>query len=240
MVINSSSLSPEAQRPRWVQSFLLSCFVFLCLGNGLCFPFCAKAADEGRLLDQAEAQAVLQRIKESQAGLVTISASFVEERRIAVLANPLVFSGKVYVEPEDFLFLKYEKPLEHIMKMTGGTVLFFVEGSETADMVDLAGAQERGQQPDLFNWSPKNYQGEVREVADGYLLADPEANAGSRKVRVIIDKGNLVVRHILLVDESGDETRISLSDVRLNAEIPANIRNYALPEGVRVHKLNQP
>ncbi len=217
---------------------LLVSALSLCLG-GFGDSVRAQTA-EGRLLDQAEAQDVLQRIKESQEGLVTITASFVEERRIAVLANPLVFSGRVYVEPEDFLFLKYEKPLQHIMKMVGNSVLFFVEGSETADMVDLAGAQERGQRPDLFNWSPKNFVGEVREVADGYLLADPAASTGNRKVRVVIDKNNLVVRHILLVDESGDETTISLSDVRLNDKIPDHIRNYALPEGVRVHKLNQP
>lgn len=219
--------------------FLFVFFVSLCLSGEL---FCSSVAqaDEGRLLDQAEAQAVLQRIKESQAGLVTISANFTEERRIAVLANPLVFSGKVYIEPEDFLFLQYDKPLQHIMKMAGDTVLFYVKDAETADIVDLGGAQERGQRPDLFNWSPKNFQGEVREVADGYLLADPEAGVGKRRVRVIINRDDLVVRHILLVDEGGDETRISLSDVHLNKEIPDHIRNYALPQGVRVHKLNQP
>jgi outer membrane lipoprotein-sorting protein len=124
--------------------------------------------------------------------------------------------------------------------MVGDSVLFFVEGSETADMVDLVGAKERGQQPDIFNWSPKNFVGEVREVADGYLLADPTAAAGKRQVRVIVDRDNLVVRHILLVDESGDETTISLSDVRLNEKIPGHIRNYILPQGVRIHKLNQP
>ncbi|MEN8257213.1 MAG: outer membrane lipoprotein carrier protein LolA [Thermodesulfobacteriota bacterium] len=222
-----------------MKSFLVLIFGSLCLCGEIFCPFITRA-DEGRLLEQAEAQDVLQRIKESQADLTTITASFVEERRIAVLANPLVFSGKVYVEPEDFLFLQYEKPLRHIMKMAGDSVLFFVEDSETADMVDLAGAQERGQRPDLFNWSPKNFQGEVREVKDGYLLVDPNASAGSRQVRVVVDKSTLVVRHILLVDESGDETRITLSDVRLNEEISEHIRNYALPQGVRVHKLNQP
>ena len=214
--------------------------VTLCTWAFFCLPVCLEAADEGRLLDATETQDVLKRIKESQDGLTTITALFTEERKIAVLANPLVFTGKVYVEPEDFLFLQYEKPLRHIMKMAGDSVLFFVEDSETADMVDLAGAKERGQRPDLFNWSPKNFKGQVREVADGYLLADPEATTGSRQVRVIIAKDNLVVRHILLVDESGDETRISLSDVRLNEKIPDQIRNYALPKGIRINKLNQP
>ncbi len=206
----------------------------------VCLPLSVHGAEEGRLLGPGQAHEVLQRIKESQAGLKTISASFVEERRIAVLANPLVFSGTVYVEPEDFLFLQYEKPLRHIMKMAGDSVLFFVEDSETADMVDLAGAKARGQQPDLFNWSPKNFQGQVREVKDGYLLADPNATAGSRQVQVIVDKENFVVRHILLIDETGDETRISLSNILLNKKIPDHVRNYALPEGVRIHKLNQP
>ncbi len=239
MAIQSSSPQPEIQRSRTGYFLPLSCLLLFFLAC-FCMPFPVKAADQGRLLDQAEAQDVLQRIKESQAGLTTIIASFIEERRIAVLANPLVFSGKVYVEPEDFLFLQYDKPLQHIMKMAGDSVLFFVEGSETADMVDLAGAKERGQQPDLFNWSPKNFQGEVREVDEGYLLGDPEASTGNRQVQVIIDKDNLVVRHILLIDQSGDETRISLSDVRLNDNIPDHIRNYTLPTGVRVHKLNQP
>jgi outer membrane lipoprotein-sorting protein len=219
--------------------FLFVYLVSLCLCGEFFFSAAARA-EEGRLLDAVEAQEVLDRIKASQSGLVTIIASFTEERKIAVLAHPLVFSGKVYVEPEDFLFLRYEKPLAHIMKMAGDTVLFYVEGAETADMVDLAGAGERGQRPDLFNWSPKNFKGEVREVAEGYLLADPEAAAGNRRVRVIVDRRTLVVRHILLVDEGGDETTISLADVRLNEKIPDHIRNYALPPEVRVHTMNQP
>lgn len=227
----------ETQRGRGFSLPLIFGALCLCLHLS-CFS--DARAEEGRLLDQGESQEVLARIKASQEGLTTIIASFTEERRIAVLARPLVFSGKVYVEPEDFLFLQYEKPLRHIMKMSGDSVLFFVEDNETADVVDLAGAKEKGQRPDLFNWSPKNFKGEVREVADGYLLADPEANAGSRKVRVIIDRDNLVVRHILLVDESGDETRISLTDVLVNKDIPDHIRNYALPAGVRIHKMNQP
>lgn len=217
---------------------LLLLFVLLCLGG---MPGRALAVDTEapRLLDDKEATAVLERIKASQEGIKTIIASFTEERNITALARPLTFAGQVYAEPEDFLFLRYEEPLRHIMQMSGDNVLFFVEGSDTADMVDLAGARQQGQRPDLFNWSPLDFQGKVYELADGYLLTDQQAAEGGRQVRVVIDKENLVVRSLQMEDDSGDETIITLHNVRLNREIPAEIRHYSLPHGVRIHKMNQ-
>lgn len=218
--------------------FLLIVFVLLCLGGMATRDVIAGTATS-RLLGEEEATAVLERIKASQEEIKTIIASFSEERNIAALARPLIFSGQVYAEPEDFLFLRYEEPLRHIMQMSGDSVLFFVEGSDTADMVDLDGAGQKGRRPDLFNWSPVDFQGRVYELEDGYLLTDQQATESARQIQVVVDKENLVVRSLQMVDEGGDETTITLRNVRLNRQIPDEIRHYSLPQGVRIHKMNQ-
>lgn len=206
--------------------------VLVCL-----FPCHCFGSD--RLIEGEEARVLLQRIKQSQESQVTVIGSFREERTITTMPAPLVFTGKVYAKPPGFLFLAYEEPISHIMKVTGDTVLFYVDGAATADQVNLAMAGDGGGHPDLFTWSPADFKGEIVEKDTGYMLHNPEIKVGDRNIRITLDKESLMIHDIYLLEPCGDGTRIVMTDLRVNEHIPEEILQYSLPAGVTVNNLGQ-
>ena len=193
----------------------------------------------GRLVTGDEADTLLSQIKQNQAQINTITGSFTEERLIATMPAPLVFTGKVYARPPSFLFLAYEKPLAHIMKVTGDTVLFYVEGAKTADKVDLHKMGEGGAPPNLFAWNPSDFKGEIIETETGYLLSNPQIKAGDREIRISLNKHSLLVQSLILQEPGGDKTTIHMDTLQINKEIPKEIEAYTLPVGVTINMMGQ-
>ncbi len=192
-----------------------------------------------RQIDGAEAEALLLRIKESQVTITTIIGSFSEERMIKTMPVPLIFTGKVYARPPEFLFLSYEEPIQHIMKVTGDTVLFYVVDSATADQINLQNVAEGGAPPNLFGWDPSDFKGKILETATGYMLYNPEVKAGGREIRITLDKETLMVQALIMQEPGGDVTKIIMKDLQVNGEIPDAILNYTLPDGVNINKMGQ-
>ncbi len=186
-----------------------------------------------------EAETLLERIKVNQASLKTISGSFVEERYIATLPVPLVFTGKVYAQLPDFLFLAYEEPIHHIMKVTGDKVLFYVNGALTADYVNLQKAEEGASPPDLFNWNPADFKGEIVETGQGYMFHNSDVKAGNRQISITLDKKTLMVHALVLQEPSGDITKIIMKDLQVNGVIPDAVLHYELPSGVMIHHMGK-
>jgi outer membrane lipoprotein-sorting protein len=192
-----------------------------------------------RIIEGAEAEQLLERIQESQASLKTISGLFIEERTISTMPVPLVFKGRVYAEPPGFLFLAYEEPIQHIMKVSGKRVIFYVAEAATADEVDMQTMGEGDGPPDLFTWSPAEFKGEIVETATGYVLQNPDMQAGDRQIRITLDKQTLMIQALRLQEPGGDITTIIMQDLQVNTAIPAAILNYELPPGVIIHKMGK-
>lgn len=192
-----------------------------------------------RQIEGAEADRLLLRIKESQATLTTIIGSFSEERMIKTMPVPLVFTGKVYARPPGFLFLSYEEPIQHIMKVAGDTVLFYVADSATADQVNLQNVAEDGAPPNIFGWDPTDFKGKILETATGYMLYNPEVKAGGREIRITLDKDTLMVKALTMQEPGGDVTKIIMKDLQVNGDIPDAILNYTLPDGVTINNMGQ-
>lgn len=182
---------------------------------------------------------LLERIKTNQAGIQTISGSFTEQRTISTMPMPLLFTGKVYAQPPGFLFLSYEQPVQHIMKVSGDTVLFYVADNMTADQVDLKAVGEGGAPPNLFGWDPSDFKGEILETDEGYILYNPEIKAGDREIRITLDKETLMVQALTMLEPGGDITKIVMDDLQVNAEIPESILDFQLPKGVTINQMGQ-
>ncbi len=211
--------------------FIIMCCVLVLM------PLTAIAADRQIIGD--EAKTLLERIKDNQANLKTISGLFVEQRSVSTMPFPLEFKGKVYAEPPGFLFLSYEEPIQHIMKVSGDTVIFYVADSTTADQVNMENGGQGGAPADLFNWDATSFSGEIVETEQGYLFHNPEMNAGDRQVRITLDKETLMVKSLILQEPGGDITTIEMHDLKVNMPIPEAILNYELPEGVTINSMGQ-
>ena len=192
-----------------------------------------------RSITGTEAAALLERIKESQATLKTITGSFTEERTISTMPVPLIFTGKVYAQPPDFLFLSYEEPIQHIMKVSGDEVIFYVADASTADRVNLSKVGEDAAPPNLFGWDPTDFKGKILETESGYMLYNPEIKAGDREIRITLNKETLMVQALIMQEPSGDITTIMMHNLHINGVIPVEILNYELPVGVTLHIMGQ-
>jgi outer membrane lipoprotein-sorting protein len=212
--------------------YCISLAITLLLVSSLsCFAADRKVTGE-------EAALLLERIKQNQAGIKTITGSFTEERHISTMPMPLIFTGKVYAEPPVFLFLAYEEPIRHIMKVSGDTVLFYVEDAETADVVNMKAAGESAP-PNMFGWDPTDFKGEILETETGYTLYTPEIKAGDREIRITLNKETLMVQALIMQEPGGDVTKITMAGLVVNGVIPVEILEYELPDGVKLNVMGQ-
>lgn len=195
-------------------------------------------------LDQAQRDEFLQRLQTAQQDIRTVQADFSETRIIATLPRPLVFTGKLYVQRADSLiFLRYEKPTQHILRVQGDEVLFWVQDSPTADVMRMDAMRASGQggsNPNFFDWKPQDFAGRITLEDDGYHLVSDGGGAGPERVEVVIDPDGLYATTIRITPKGGGATVIELSNVRINEPLPDDVTNFTLPAGTTINEMSRP
>lgn len=184
------------------------------------------------LPETQERTALLARIQAAQSSIDTLQASFVEERQLIGLKNPLMFEGKLYLKNNGLLFLQYMKPLKHTLRVQGDIVLFYVAGSKTADQINLSAMQNGAPRPDFFKMDITNFNGTIQEDEKGYYL---DQGSEERKISVMLDKKDMLARRIEITSESGDITKILIINPIVNKPLPRNVNNFHLPEGTKIN-----
>jgi outer membrane lipoprotein-sorting protein len=230
-----------------------SCFIRNALVAVMAALFCIpasvlcetdKAKTSLRQLSSDESQAILERLGNMRKDISSLQADFIEERSIPSLAKPLRFEGRIYYRDKTLFFMEYEKPVHHILSVKDNEALFFVEGSKTADLVDISAVQGIAGNAEIFAVDPTTFSGQVLEDEDAYILEENRQGRDEKvegpKLSVYLNKKNLMVKKILMADESGDITAITLLEVRTNRAIPQSVLSFELPQGVKINRLNQP
>jgi len=219
---------------------LVALFSFVSVG-----AFCETDEEKAgrRLLSPDESRAILERLGNMRKDIITLQAGFIEERTIPSIPTPLKFEGRIYYQNKKLFFMEYEKPFRHILRVRDNEALFFVEGSTTADLVNIGGVQGIAGNADIFAVDPARFSGQVLEGKGVYVLEENRIDNGEKeqgsRLSVYLDKKNLLVRKILMEDESGDATVISLFNIETNKEIPQKILSFHLPEEVKINRMNQ-
>jgi len=192
----------------------------------------------------AESRAIIERLRKMRKEMTSLQAGFIEKRTIPSLAMPLKFEGRVYYKKDTLFFMEYEKPVHHILRVKADEALFFVEGSRTADLMNLSSVQGIAGNGDIFNIDPARFSGQIFEGEQAFVLERIRENSGKNDrlpgITVHLNKNNLSVKKIIIADESGDMTVITLYDVKVNQDLPQSVLNFELPEGVEINRLNHP
>jgi outer membrane lipoprotein-sorting protein len=198
----------------------------------------------GKPMGQSARKDFLDRLQKVQADIRTFQADFTEERKMSSLGRPLSFEGRVYYARESLFFMDYRKPFQYILRVRGKEALLYVQGSRTADVMDISGVHGLGRRPDLLGWDPNQFKGRVWEEREGYRLEDtgPEGDEAGKRGRLIVflDRKTLLARSIQMEDASGDVTEIALLNVKVNQELPSRVLRFTLPEGTRLNRLSPP
>jgi outer membrane lipoprotein-sorting protein len=220
--------------PRRIPTARLAAFVVITALWGLT-P--ARTQAEGERLSPGAEQVLLERLDRLHETTRTFTAVFEETRHLRSLPAPLAFGGRVYFDRSGLFFMEYEHPFRYILRVQAGEVLIYIEGSETADVSTLGGAE--GVDPlNLFAWDPSRFEGTIREEEGGYRLT-PDAGAGNGTgLSVLVDRETLAMKHMRITGQGGDVTEFAFSDVRINQRLPERVTRYRLPPGVERRRLD--
>lgn len=200
-------------------------------------------SDEGRLLTPGEQSAFFERLRGVQKDIKTLRAQFTEQRKIAAVKTPLSFSGQLYYSRDDLFFMSYEVPIQYTLHVKGREATLYVDGSPTADVVNISDMKGLAGPSNLFSWNPDGFTGKVWEDRDGYRIAERSKNTATHEqgmtLQLLLDKQTLLVKTIRIEDPSGDITEIALSAIEIDVDLPARVREFNLPEGIKLNRLNQ-
>ncbi len=231
-------------RPKGLSAVLVVVMVILFSLPGVAWCETDDSDRNLRALSPDESRVILAKLSHMREDIHTLQADFIEERMIPSLPMPLKYAGKIYYRNDGFFFMEYLRPIHHILRVQKNEALFFVEGSKTADRVDISAANGIAGNPDIFAINPAKFSGQVLEDNASYILKDKKQDAGEKgsgpTLTVSLAKKSLLVNRVRIDDGSGDVTNISFRNVRTNQDIPKSIVSFELPEGVKINRIHQP
>lgn len=203
------------------------------------------AAEENwHLLDSKEQALLLEKLTKVQQSIKTFQGEFKEQRTTKELKMPLHFEGSIYYDAKGLFFMQYVNPVRHILRVKEGEALFYVDGSKTADVVDLSSMNGVAKQANLFAWNPGDFKGRIWSGRTEYRMEDSSRNVRGkkqgRKIVIFLNKQTLIMEKVRIEDEFGDVTEILLFKQKVNKELPQSILHFSLPEGTEINRMINP
>jgi len=203
-------------------------FILMFLVLSLLAPLSARA----EALDD-----FLVRVEMKAAGVRAFVCDFRQERRLALFAKPVIFSGKLYLSRPDRLRWEFAKPIASLLILDGKTGRRCGEGSPASEfnlerdpVMKLVAGQ-------LKTWTGGNYrdlQGDFSlELQSGPLLLLRPRRAGLAnfidRIEVAFDPESLQPSRVEVVEQGGDLTRLIFSGYRINQELAPDLFSVCRP-----------
>lgn len=192
--------------------------ILLFLAWSLLAPLSARAEALEDFLARVEARA---------AGVRGFVCDFRQERRLAIFARPVVFSGKLYLSRPDRLRWEFTAPIGSLLILDGSTGRRCGEGSPASEFNLERDPVMRLVAGQLRTWTGGNYrelQGEFAlELKPGPALVLRPRRQGLAafldRIEVVFAGETLQPQRVEIHEEGGDRTVISFSSYRLNPEL---------------------
>ena len=211
----------------------------------------AQAEPTGPPADTPKAgvDVVLAKMSETQSRLKTLSAEFVQEKTLDLLAEPMTSEGHLYYQAPSFLMWEYRQPQPTFLLIDDKTLTAYYPDLRKADRVDI---ENKRDQFDRFFGMALGADGPMREYFEVELAAETDvANAHllvltprSKRVekyiaeiRLWVDANTFLPRRFEYREENGDMTTYVLEEVVVNQPLAAETFTLVLPAGVEVTDL---
>lgn len=158
------------------------------------------------------------------------AADFVQERQLAIFAEPVLFSGRLTVVRPDRLRWEFTRPIASVLILAGeGGLRCDEEGvarpfSLASDPVMRAVADQ------LWLWLGGDYQllGEryrLRRQGENTLVVEPDAAVAAHisQVAITFTTPARQPAEVVISEPGGDQTRIRFTALQSNPEVPASL-----------------
>lgn len=173
----------------------------------------------------------LARVEARAAGVRSFTCDFRQERKLAIFAKPVVFSGKLYLARPDRLRWEFTKPIASLLILDGKIGRRCGEGSPASEFNLDRDPVMRLVTGQLKTWTSGAYrdlQGDFTlELATGPALVLKPRKEGLasflKRIVVLFDPDSLQPVRVEIHEEGGDRTLISFSGYQLNQELAAEL-----------------
>lgn len=185
------------------------------------------------------------RLKEAR----TLSARVVQERKTALLEEPLRSSGTLYYRREPArLVLQLSDPRPVTVHLDRSSYQVYRPDEKRLERFDF-------EDPEMGPRLLAAFEPRSEDVGKAFTVRRGEAGPGeveivleprdpklARRVRRLVLRTDPegLLRRIVFTDPDGDEVTFLLSDVKLNPEIPADTFELGVPEGTRILRHSVP
>ena len=204
--------------------------------------------DLPKLSPQQTIDMILSRVAKTQRGLRTMKAEFTMEKKMALLASPVLAEGILYITAPDKIYWEVKEPIANTLIVNGPTLWMYYPTLRQVDKVDISGKQKMLMRYVGMNEEgailKENYRIQLLNSPDekGIFLLEllPKANRMSKrvsKVRVWVDSKTWFLTRIDLWEPNGDYSSVRLKNVKTNGPVSDSVYDFRPPPGTVI---NQP
>jgi len=208
----------------WV---LVALFVYLSWAAASAEPPANKqGADVSSRLEE-----VLARLEERMSAVQSLKANFVQEKHLAILDQPLVLRGSIFMQKPDLFAWHVREPLRYSMVIEGEAVSQWDEDTGQVQKISLSESPPfRVAIRQLRDWFSGSYRPMRGEYEIAVLDEDPIsitfvprpstfAQEFIERITIIFEGDERYLRQIRIVERRGDSTLLSFADTALNTVI---------------------
>jgi outer membrane lipoprotein-sorting protein len=156
-----------------------------------------------------------------------ISADFVQEKHLPILAKPLVSNGRFVYRRPDSLRWEYRSPVKSVLLMIDGKARRFVE-SEQGLVEDVSARMQATQfvMPEIGGWLSGRFEDnpmfDARLEEDGRIVLIPKDEGMARfiqRIELHLSERPGVIEQVLIFEGEEAYTRMQFTDIQVNPVI---------------------
>jgi len=189
-------------------------------------PAKKQGADESSRVEE-----VLARLEERMSAVQSLKANFVQEKHLAVLEQPLILRGSIFMQKPDLFAWHVREPLRYSMVIEGETISQWDGDTGQVQKISLSkNPPFKVAIRHMRDWFSGAYRSMLGEYEVTVLDEDPIsitfvpristfAQELIERVTIIFESDERYIRQIRIVERRGDSTLLSLGDTALNTAI---------------------
>jgi outer membrane lipoprotein-sorting protein len=214
--------------------------VLKCLSIAILFVLCLDSHVRG---DCPGVDGFLHDFEKHRGNVETYSANFVQQRTLGLFGESRISTGEVFYKTPEKMMWKYQNPDKTQMLVKRESVSFYFPELEQIEIYAVG----QGGEASSFFFAFEAGADELKKTFEISLGVDDEklkrielspksGSAMSQLASLIlwIDKSDYLPREILIRDQMGDTTKITLSDIKVNEPIPDDKMKFNAPEGTAI------
>jgi len=166
-------------------------------------------------------------IRAAAGNVNAISADFVQEKHLPILAKPLVSNGRFVYRRPDSLRWEYFSPVKSILLMIDGKARRFVQSEQ--GLVEDVGARMQAMRfvmPEIGGWLSGRFEDnpmfDARLEENGRIVLIPKDEGMARfiqRIELHLSERPGVIQQVLIFEGEKAYTRMQFTDIQVNPVI---------------------